>query len=918
MTMALAIALVACQAATPAKAGDKGEQGPAGDPAPMLPYLEKGFADVELAATGAMATTDVDLAGRFVDPHKGQLTYSASADPADVVDTSVTGSTLTLTAMKEGTAKVTVTAKNKDGVSAYNPGAVFNVTVMKTVPPMVAEGGIPDQDLYKADGAKTIQLTKDSEDSEVGYFYHPKTITYTASASPTGFVTVAEADGVLTLTPLVTGQAIVTITATAESKSAGAETFTVNIHEGSAPVNAAPVAAAIPAQSMMTGDDPLSVDVSPFFSDADDDALTFSNAVSSDTMVATVELSGSTLTITAVAAGTSTISVTATDPDGESVTGSVELTVSEPVDENVAPVVSTIPAQSMMTGDGSLDVDVSSYFSDADGDELTFSNAVSSNTDVATVEMSASTLTITAVAAGVSTISVTASDPDGESVTGSLELTVSAPDPTMIPDAVDLAMRKLDTDGDTEADVFPTYEQEFTEGYTLQTKDSSIVNVVRTGATDSGNQWRLTARSKGSTTVYVNDANNVEAGQITVTVLNSPPLRKSSVLASRTLLDLAMQNEVARYTDASLYNPVVTHRILYRTPVTAPAATPPTVGLGNLRRFYTDADGDSLSFVVEVQDPHKGLILFKEGSRAYDADSTMSERVLYEIPTASPTDHVIYADILTERVDRPIGISIYAFDGDDKSAASVDFELRNKQPIARNDQHAATPIAGNPAYLLTQLQEPGFFRNEKYGNRTGVDHIFKFGHSTKMVGSNRVLGFTFAHDFLERLVEDGFTISSEANHTLDHNDHLYGVSSTVNDYSSADTVDDASPVGDERTLVLGTYTPTTLGAIYYDFKVEGPITQSSADKPTIQNFVQGGAETLTDPVALAIGAAARYPEIKFRFNAVGIGMLTITFGVWADEDGTTGPKTPGWQTESRRVDFEIIGCTSVELIEDCP
>ena len=60
-----------------------------------------------------------------------------------------------------------------------------------------------------------------------------------------------------------------------------------------------------------------------------------------------------------------------------------------------------------------------------------------------------------------------------------------------------------------------------------------------------------------------------------------------------------------------------------------------------------------------------------------------------------------------------------------------------------------------------------------------------------------------------------------------------------------------------------------------------------------------------------------YPEIKFRFNSDGTGMLTVTFGVWADEDGD-GPKTPGWQTESRRVDFEIIGCTSVDKIENCP
>ena len=48
---------------------------------------------------------------------------------------------------------------------------------------------------------------------------------------------------------------------------------------------------------MMTGADPLVVNLSPFFTDADDDELTFSDPVSSNPAAATVELSDSTLTI---------------------------------------------------------------------------------------------------------------------------------------------------------------------------------------------------------------------------------------------------------------------------------------------------------------------------------------------------------------------------------------------------------------------------------------------------------------------------------------------------------------------------------------------------------------------------------------------------------------------------------------------
>ena len=55
------------------------------------------------------------------------------------------------------------------------------------------------------------------------------------------------------------------------------------------------------------------VDVAPFFSDPDDDPLTYS-ASSSDTQVATASVSGSIVTVAPVGAGTATIRVTARDP----------------------------------------------------------------------------------------------------------------------------------------------------------------------------------------------------------------------------------------------------------------------------------------------------------------------------------------------------------------------------------------------------------------------------------------------------------------------------------------------------------------------------------------------------------------------------------------------------------------------------
>ena len=83
---------------------------------------------------------------------------------------------------------------------------------------------------------------------------------------------------------------------------------------------------------------------------------------------------------------------------------------------NRSPLVSqSIPDQAAFLGD-EVRLDMQGYFSDPDGDTLTF-EANSSNTHVATVSVSESLLTLTAMNPGRSDIRVTASDPDGLNVT---------------------------------------------------------------------------------------------------------------------------------------------------------------------------------------------------------------------------------------------------------------------------------------------------------------------------------------------------------------------------------------------------------------------------------------------------------------------------------------------------------------------
>ena len=103
-----------------------------------------------------------------------------------------------------------------------------------------------------------------------------------------------------------------------------------------------------------------------------------------------------------------------TDPEGETASAAVEVTI---LSVNDAPVaVGTIPDQPLDEGGGSVDVELAPYFEDVDGDELAY-RAASSDTDVATVRVAGAVLTVTPVVYGSALVTVTAEDPEGLTAT---------------------------------------------------------------------------------------------------------------------------------------------------------------------------------------------------------------------------------------------------------------------------------------------------------------------------------------------------------------------------------------------------------------------------------------------------------------------------------------------------------------------
>ena len=166
----------------------------------------------------------------------------------------------------------------------------------------------------------------------------------------------------------------------------------------------------------------LDVDVSQAFADPDGDALTYTVS-SSAPRVVTVLAAGARVTLTAVAEGTATIRVTATDPGGLSATQSFTATVTGPSNRPPEPVGALAP-MTIQLDDDAVTVAVSGAFRDPDGDALTY-GASSSTPSVASVSVSGSLVTVTPVSEGTALVTVTATDTNGSNTTATQSFTVT-------------------------------------------------------------------------------------------------------------------------------------------------------------------------------------------------------------------------------------------------------------------------------------------------------------------------------------------------------------------------------------------------------------------------------------------------------------------------------------------------------------
>ena len=362
---------------------------------------------------GAQVT--VSVSGAFSDPDGNTLSYAATSDAPTVATATVAGTDVTVTGVAPGTATVTVTATDPGGLSASQ---TFGVTVTSANQPPAVGTAIGDQSL--AAGAEmTIDLS--------GAFTDPDgdTLSYVASSDASDVATASVSGSELTTTGVAPGTATVTVTATDPEGLSASQTFSVTVTDGADDTNQAPTVGTAIEDQTLEAEAEATLDLSEAFSDPDGDTLSY-DAASDAPDVATASVSGSELTVTGVAPGTATVTVTATDPEGLSASQTFSVTVSDGTDDtNQAPTVGTaIGDQTLQVGVEAI-VDLSGAFSDPEGDTLSY-DAASDAPAVATASVSGSELTLTGVAPGPATVTVTATDPGGLSATQTFGVTVEA------------------------------------------------------------------------------------------------------------------------------------------------------------------------------------------------------------------------------------------------------------------------------------------------------------------------------------------------------------------------------------------------------------------------------------------------------------------------------------------------------------
>lgn len=381
------------------------------------------------------ASTPVDLADYASDADGDTLVYGAqSLNPAVATVTpsglAIPGSVITIMGVSGGEAQIAVGVT--DGKSAPVT-RTFLAVVTAPAPdnrdPVLLTSNLIPHVVYsdfRIGATMDYNLSMHFQDPDADV------LTYGAESADPMVASISGLDantGMFTLTAVGKGNTSVTVMAMDPDGASAQQTFNVGV--GSKAPMATTASTDVDLMLKAGMDVSRTFDLNDYFEDDLGETLTYALVSNTGEMYATAVLDVSMLTITAVAAGDATVTVSAADSDNDPVELAFMVMVhAEPDAPNNAPTLTDMAAPMVdlvLEDSPSSTLDVSMYFMDADGDTLTYT-AMSSDTGVATESVSGSMVTITAAADGSATVTVTASDGNGGSVDLAIMVTVTAPD----------------------------------------------------------------------------------------------------------------------------------------------------------------------------------------------------------------------------------------------------------------------------------------------------------------------------------------------------------------------------------------------------------------------------------------------------------------------------------------------------------
>ncbi|GAB3644161.1 putative Ig domain-containing protein [Spirosoma arcticum] len=291
--------------------------------------------------------------------------------------------------------------------SCVSPASSVSVTTTAANTPPVATANANQTATVGTAFSYTVNAFTDSET--------PNGLTYSASIVPANGLVFDPATRIISGTPSTSGVSSVTVMATDPGSLSASTTFTITVSP--APVVVTPLALTLTANPIMiltTGSTSLSATVSggttPY-------SYVFSGP-------GTITPSGNTASVSGLSAGVQTFTVLVTDatsPTSQTSTGTVSVTVSEPAPTNTPPTTTGIANQTA-TVNQAFSLNVASSFSDA---ETPNTLSYSATGLPAGLSLSGSTISGTPSMSGVSSVTVTATDPGSLSVSTSFTFTVS-------------------------------------------------------------------------------------------------------------------------------------------------------------------------------------------------------------------------------------------------------------------------------------------------------------------------------------------------------------------------------------------------------------------------------------------------------------------------------------------------------------